>query len=162
MIILMDTREKQGKKDHILKYLTRHEIKVERIKLNVGDYCIKGKEYVTIDLKRNLLELAQNLFSDSVRFQKECIRAKNNGITLIFLIEQKIDTKQDLLQWHSPKDVNGKRFLNVQGWQIYKEMQKYSTLFGCKFRFCHKNGTGKMIVELLKKYIELKQKQKRD
>ena len=158
MIIIQDTREKVGHKNHILKYFEKHNIQVIRQKLNVGDYCIKGKEYVTIDLKRNLLELAQNLFSDSVRFQKECIRAKNNGITLIFLIEQKIDTKQDLLQWHSPKDVNGKRFLNVQGWQIYKEMQRYSTLFGCKFRFCHKNGTGKMIIELLKKDIELKQK----
>ena len=87
MIIIQDTREKVGHKNHILKYFERHNIQVIRQKLNVGDYCIKGKEYVTIDLKRNLLELAQNLFSDSVRFQKECIRAKNNGITLIFLIE---------------------------------------------------------------------------
>lgn len=157
LVIKMDTREKKGKKEHILKYFYRKNITVERIKLNVGDYCIEGKEYVTIDLKRNLLELAQNLFSDSVRFEKECIHAKNNGVLLIFLIEQKIDTKQDLLKWHSPKDINGKRFLNVQGWQIYKEMQKYSTLFGCKFRFCHKNGTGKMIVDLLEKYTKQKQ-----
>ena len=40
MIIQMDTREKQGKKDHILKYLARHEIEVEKIKLDVGDYKI--------------------------------------------------------------------------------------------------------------------------
>ena len=83
MIIIQDTREKVGHKNHILKYFEKHNIQVIRQKLNVGDYCIKGKEYVTIDLKRNLLELAQNLFSDSIRFQKECIRAKNNGITPI-------------------------------------------------------------------------------
>ena len=158
MIIIQDTREKIGHKNHILKYFEKHNIQVIRQKLNVGDYAIQGFENVAvIDTKQDLVEFAGNLFSDSVRFQKECIRAKNNGITLIFLIEQKIDTKQDLLQWHSPKDVNGKRFLNVQGWQIYKEMQKYSTLFGCKFRFCHKNGTGKMIIDLLEKYTKQKQ-----
>lgn len=160
MIIIQDTREKIGHKNHILKYFEKHNIQVVRQKLNVGDYAIQGFEnVVVIDTKQDLVEFAGNLFSDSVRFQKECIRAKNNGVLLIFLIEQKIETKQDLLSWKSPKDVNGRRFLNIQGWQIYKEMQKYSTLFGCKFRFCHKNATGKMIVELLEKYANIKQKQ---
>ncbi len=155
MIIIQDTREKVGKKNHILRYFEKHNIPVIRQKLNVGDYAIQGFENVAvIDTKQSLVEFANNLFSDSVRFQKESIRAKNNGVLLIFLIEQKIETKQDLLSWKSPKDVNGKRFLNVQGWQIYKEMQKYSTLFNCKFRFCHKNGTGKMIVDLLNKYTQ--------
>lgn len=157
MIIIQDTREKVGKKNHILRYFEKHNIPVIRQKLNVGDYAIQGFENVAvIDTKQSLVEFANNLFSDSVRFQKECIRAKNNGVLLIFLIEQKIETKQDLLSWKSPKDVNGKRFLNVQGWQIYNEMKKYSTLFGCKFRFCHKNGTGKMIVDLLNKYTQQK------
>ena len=120
MIIIQDTREKIGHKNHILKYFERHNIQVVRQKLDVGDYAIQGFENVAvIDTKQDLVEFAGNLFSDSVRFQKECIRAKNNGILLIFLIEQKIDTKQDLLQWHSPKDVKGKRFVNVKGWQIY-------------------------------------------
>lgn len=158
MIILQDTREKKGKHNHILKYFENHNIKVERTKLFVGDYAIKGFENVTvIDTKQNLVEFANNLFCDNVRFEKECVRAKNNNITLIFLIEQKIDNKQDLIDWHSPADVNGKRFLNIQGWQIYKEMQKYSSLFGCKFRFCHKNGTAKTIIDLLKKYSKQKQ-----
>lgn len=147
-IILMDTREKQGKKDHILKYFASHGIQVERIKLNVGDYAIKGNESVVIDLKRNILEIAGNFFCDKARFEKECIRAKNNGITLIFLIEEKCD-KDKLLKWHAPADVNDKRFLNVHGWQIYNEMKRYAKLFDCKFRFCHKNGTGRQIVELL-------------
>ena len=85
LVIKMDTREKKGKKEHILKYFCRKNITVERIKLNVGDYCIKGKEYVTIDLKRNLLELAQNLFSDSVRFQKECLGQMRQNCSAHFL-----------------------------------------------------------------------------
>lgn len=144
----MDTREKQGKKDYILKYFAFHNIEVERIKLNVGDYAIKGNGSVVIDLKRNILELAGNFFCDRIRFEKECIRAKNSGVKLIFLIEEKCD-KNKLLHWSAPKDVNDKRFLNIHGWQIYNEMQRYAKLFDCKFRFCHKNSTGKTIIDLL-------------
>lgn len=148
MIIKMDTREKQGKKDHILKYLAKHDIDVERIKLFVGDYCIKGEEQVVIDLKQNIHELAQDMFCDKIRFEKECIRAKNNNILLIFLIEEKFD-KDKLLKWRSKTNVNGKRFMNVYGWQIYNEMKRYIQLFDVKFRCCHKLSTGKTIVDIL-------------
>lgn len=148
MIIQMDTREKQGKKDHILKYLARHEIEVEKIKLDVGDYKIKGKDNVVIDLKQNILEIASNMFCDKVRFEKECIGAKNKNILLIFLIEEKFD-KDKLLKWKAPLNINNKRFLNVHGWQIFNEMKRYIVLFGVKFRCCHKNSTGKTIVDIL-------------
>lgn len=151
MIIKMDTREKANKKDNILSYFARHKIEVERIKLSVGDYAIKGKEEVVIDLKRNILELAQDFFCDKKRFERECQRAKNTGILLIFLIEEKFD-KAKLMKWTAPKDVNGKRFMNVYGWQIYNEMIRYIQLFGVKFKCCHKNATGRMIIELLEKY----------
>ena len=148
LTIKMDTREKIHKKKLILDYFKKHNIEVERIKLNVGDYCIKGKEAIVIDLKQNLCELANNMFCDKARFEKECIRAKNNGIKLIFLIEEKFD-KQKLLKWQAPKMINGKRFLNVCGWQVYNEMKRYSKLFDVAFRFCHKLASGKKILELL-------------
>ena len=153
LTILMDTREKSGKKNHILRYFDNNSIQVERIKLNVGDYAIKGNESVVVDLKRNILELASNFFCDKVRFEKECIRAKNNGISLIFLIEEKCD-KNKLMNWCAPTNVNDERFLNVHGWQIYNEMKRYSKLFNCKFRFCHKNSTGRQIISLLQEEIK--------
>lgn len=152
--IKMDTREKVHKKKNILAYFERNNIDVERIKLDVGDYCIKGKENVVIDTKRDLTELATNMFCDSVRFQKECIRAKNNNIILIFLIEENFD-KEKLLKWKAKEKVDGKRFLNVQGWQVYNQMKLYSQLFRVKFRFCHKLSTGKQIVEILEKYTKV-------
>ena len=103
---------------------------------------------VSVDSKCNLSELATNMFCDKARFEKECIRAKNNGIKLIFLIEEKFD-KQKLLKWQAPKMINGKRFLNVYGWQVYNEMKRYSKLFNVAFRFCHKLSSGKMILKLL-------------
>lgn len=151
--IKMDTREKLHKKKLLLDYFKRHNIEVERIKLNVGDYCIKGKENVVIDLKRNITELATNFFCDKERFEKECIRAKTNNITLIFLIEENFD-KDKLLKWRAKENIDGKRFLNVYGWQVYNEMKRYAQLFGVKFRFCHKLATGRMVIELLEQYTK--------
>lgn len=153
MIIYEDCRNKLGK--HMTKnnYWKRKGIIVDRShKLFVGDYMLDVNGKISIDTKQNIMELATDFFCDKTRFEKECIKAKTNGILLIFLIEEKIDNKEQLLKWKSPSNINGKCFLNVRGWQIYKEMQRYGTLFGCKFRFCHKNSTGKVILELLEKY----------
>lgn len=148
LTIKMDTREKLPKKKTLLDYFKKHNIEVERIKLNVGDYCIKGKEDVVIDLKRNITELATNFFCDKERFEKECIRAKQNDILLIFLIEENFD-KEKLLKWRAKEQIDGKRFLNVYGWQVYNEMKRYAQLFNVKFRFCHKLSTGRKVIELL-------------
>lgn len=148
LTIKMDTREKLPKKKTLLDYFKKHNIAVERIKLNVGDYCIKGKEDVVIDLKRNITELATNMFCDKERFEKECIRAKQNDILLIFLIEENFD-KEKLLKWRAKEQIDGKRFLNVYGWQVYNEMKRYAQLFNVKFRFCHKLSTGRKVIELL-------------
>lgn len=153
MIIYEDCRNKLGK--HMTKnnYWKRKGIIVDRShKLFVGDYMLDVNGKISIDTKQNIMELATDFFCDKTRFEKECIKAKTNGILLIFLIEEKIDNKEQLLKWKSPSNINGKCFLNVRGWQIYKEMQRYGTLFGCKFRFCHKNSTGKVVLELLEKY----------
>lgn len=149
IIIKMDTREKIHKKRHILDYFANNNIGVEITKLDVGDYCIKGDEFISIDTKRNLMELATNMFCDRIRFEKECIRAKNKGIKLIILIEEKFD-KEKLLQWRPRQDIDGKRFLNIHGKQVYNEMKRYAQVFGVKFRFCHKLATGNMIIKLLK------------
>lgn len=153
MILYEDCRNKLGK--HMTKnnYWKRKGIIVDRShKLFVGDYMLDLNGKISIDTKQNIMELATDFFCDKTRFEKECIKAKTNGILLIFLIEEKIDNKEQLLKWKSPSNINGKCFLNVRGWQIYKEMHRYSTLFGCKFRFCHKNSTGKVVLELLEKY----------
>lgn len=148
LVIKMDTREKINKKTQLLKYFDNHNIKVERIKLDVGDYSIKGYDGVSVDLKQDITEIATNMFCDKDRFERECIRAKNNNILLIFLIQEKCD-KIKLLKWRAKEKINGKRFLNVYGWQIYNEMKIYVKLFGVKFRFCHKLSTGKTLLDIL-------------
>lgn len=144
-----DCNNKKGK--HITKnnYWKRNGITVDRShRLIVGDYMLDLDAKISVDTKQNIFELAQDFFCDKTRFEAECMRAKTNGITLIFLIEEQCD-KDKLLKWRSPTNVKGKRFLNIYGWQIYKEMQRYAKLFNVKFRFCHKLSTGRIIIELL-------------
>lgn len=148
-LLYEDCNNKLGKHKTKNEYWSGNGITVNRShRLIVGDYMLDLNGKVSIDTKQNILELACNFFCDKVRFEKECIRAKTNNILLIFLIEEKFD-KDKLLKWTAPKNVNGKRFINVYGWQIYNEMKRYIKLYGVKFRCCHKLSTGKTILKLL-------------
>jgi len=150
MIIIQDTREKKGKKDHILDYFKLNNIEIKRIKLNVGDYCIENKNYIVIDLKQNLYELASDFYSkqEKARFQRECKRAKRLGITLYILTEQNFN-KEKLLKWKSKRKNDGTLITKATGKSIYGKMQIYSLMFGVKWRFCNKKDTGETILKLL-------------
>ena len=150
MIILQDTREKKGKKDHILDYFKLNSIEVKRIKLDVGDYCIENKNDIVVDVKQNLYELTTDFWSKTskARFQRECKRAKELGLKLYILTEQPM-TKEKLLKWKSKKDVNGRLLTKADGKAIYNKMQIYSLMFGVFWRFCRKDKTGKEIIRLL-------------
>ena len=144
-----DSNNKLGKHKTKNEYWKRNNIEVDRThRLFVGDYMLELDGKVSVDTKKDLTELATNFFCDKERFEKECIRAKNSNIVLIFLIEENFD-KNKLLKWRPKPQVNGKRFLNVYGWQVYNEMKRYAQLFGVKFRFCHKLATGRKVLEIL-------------
>lgn len=151
MVIYEDTRQKLGKHKTKNKYWLTNNIKVLRQALFVGDYVLEpdiDKCTVSIDTKQNLLELVCDMWCDAARFQKECQKAKINNIKLIFLIEEKLN-KEELLSWQSRANIQGKKYINVSGKQVYYKMIEYVKLYGCMFRFCHKNSTGRMVVELL-------------
>ena len=145
MILYEDSNQKQGHHTLKNKYWQSKGIEIDRThRLIVGDYMLSLDAKISVDSKQNLLELATNMFCDKARFEKECIRAKNSDIKLIFLIEEKFD-KQKLLKWQAPKQIDGKRFLNVYGWKVYKEIKRNSKIFNVDFRFVIKLSKGKMI-----------------
>lgn len=97
MVILVDTREKDGHNDHILNYFDSKNVPWEKIKLPFGDYSVKipaneelgitrdlyfDKE-VTIERKANLDEYAMNATNDRDRIKKEFAQAPQNKILLI-------------------------------------------------------------------------------
>ena len=82
-----DSNQKQGHHTLKNKYWQSKGIEVDRShRLIVGDYMLSLDAKISVDTKQDLVELASNMFCDKARFEQECIRAKNNGIKLIFLI----------------------------------------------------------------------------
>ena len=77
--IIVDTREKQPFELEFYGFATT------RRKVDTGDIAIEGMEnFLAIDRKKSVSELASNLFEDYTRFKKEMIRMSE--ITHSFLI----------------------------------------------------------------------------
>ena len=148
--IMVDTREKPHAIKNILAYFDKHGIDAVRMKLDVGDYMTDPPGRVSVDRKQNLGEVVGNVCQQHKRFSAECLRAKEAGIKLIFLVEHggQIKTLEDVKEWenprldYSPYAVSGKR--------LYQIMKTYEAKYGVRWEFCDKRSTGRKIVELLK------------
>ena len=95
--VLVDTREKEGKNEHILSYFDSNKIPWEKTKLNRGDYsfyipanpdlCIPRNLYfdkrVIIERKANLVEISNNLTKERNRLKEEFTLAPETKVMLI-------------------------------------------------------------------------------
>jgi len=172
MVVVQDTREKQGKKDHILNYFERDGISVVRSKLFVGDYTRLDKQDVCIDVKQGLNEVYSNLVQQHVRFRDECLRARQNGIALIVLVEEDgIETLDDVEKWKNFRrqkwlDLNqqhiaGKKLYIKQPNQpplssrdLMLRMRTMQDKYGVVWMFTDKRYCGKRIYEILNGYYD--------
>jgi len=91
MIVIVDSKEKVY--DHIKKYFDKNKVPYKVRNLETGDYSamienLTMENDVVIERKANLNEVCTNLASeDRLRFERELIRAKANGIKVYWLIE---------------------------------------------------------------------------
>lgn len=97
MIILYDTREHEGKNDHILNYFDKVGIKYKKKKLDYGDYSFmipKNEElgiprdcdfskYIIVERKASLEEFSGNLTNGRDRVEKEFALAPANKVLMI-------------------------------------------------------------------------------
>ena len=147
-MFLFDTREK--KNEHVKKYFEKHGIEYAEKALEIGDYMLYNGE-VAIDRKKDLQELATNLFSphDKGRFWREIRRAKEQGVKLIILCEQGGQIKQiaDVYKW---KNKYGK----VRGSTLMNEIYRVHVSYGVEFLFCDKRSTGRLIHDILMGKLE--------
>ena len=156
MILLQDTRQQYGKHRNIEAYCKRMGIQIVNQCLSVGDYMLPGR-MVSVDTKENILELASNVMSsDHRRFKAECVRAQEQGIQLIILVEE-VPPYGRLDMWEVP------RWQSSNKWHRYGEpmtlvdpaalrkacitMQKK---YGVKFRFCSRLQSPKRVIQYLK------------
>lgn len=96
MIILVDSREKQN--SHILSYFDKQGITYQKEKLEYGDYSFylpaaaAGQDIyfhrdIVIERKASLEELSGNLTQERERFEKEFLKAGNDGCKVYLMIE---------------------------------------------------------------------------
>lgn len=96
MVILTDSREK--KNAHILEYFQKQGIPYQVCKLEYGDYSFMvpagaagGDIYfhrdIVIERKASLEELSGNLAQERERFEKEFLKAGNDGCKVYLMVE---------------------------------------------------------------------------
>lgn len=90
LTIIVDSKEKVY--DHIRKYLEQKKIPFKVRNLETGDYTAQLGDMtlendVVIERKANLDEICGNFTVDRLRFEREFIRAKANGIHIFWIVE---------------------------------------------------------------------------
>lgn len=96
MVILVDSREK--KNPHILDYFRKQKISFQTEKLEYGDYSFMipaaavGEDIYfhrdcVVERKASLEELSGNLTGERERFEKEFLKAGNDGCKVYLMVE---------------------------------------------------------------------------
>ena len=124
MTIQIDSREHKWELARIQRQLTALGCKTIVSKLYVGDY-------------------------QSLRFQRELVRAKEAEIKLIILIEHGDDirTLEDVYFWDNPRLLQSPKAIN--GKSLYRSLCTIRDRYNVRFEFCSKHDTGRKIMELL-------------
>lgn len=169
-VIKVDTRQHHGKHDIKNEWWASHKVSTISIKLDFGDYQTDGSN-ISIDTKRNIAEIAQNINGKNHdRFKREILRAREAGYRLIILVENRegVTCLDDLKGWmndHCAKCGTRKKTScipydsqkcprhgtrkPIQGNRLAKAMSTMSERYGVRFEFCNPHDAARIICELL-------------
>lgn len=151
MYIVIDTRQQAGKHEKKVAAFEEMNIRTVRSKLIVGDYARLDNQTVSVDTKKDIIEIAGNICGKQhQRFKAECERAKECGIQLIVLIEE-IPPNGDLALWTPKKTRTGKPLTQVKGETLKKAMATMTERYGVIFEFTTREDCPRRIIEWLKK-----------
>ena len=164
-----DSRQQANKHDLKDKYFKEHNIKVLRSKLPFGDYAILGKINLTIDTKKDALELFNCLTKDHIRFRNEIKLANefNSGIVILIEEDDYYANLQVFEKWYRvplwksdgwKTDVNGKKYKThsknqpmsqVDVSTMVKVMKTMQEKYAVLFKFTTKERCGADIINIL-------------
>lgn len=148
-IIIQDTREHDSAIKKINKSFESHGYKVVRSKMYVGDYQFMSNPYFVVDRKKDLQELVGNVCQQHERFRRELIRANEAGIKLCILCEhgRGVTCLEDIKYWENPRLYKYPKAM--KGSTLYYTLCTIKTKYNVDFKFCTKQETGDMIIDLL-------------
>ena len=163
MIIQIDSREKARAITKIVAEFDKCGITHPTSKLMVGDYMNYDNPRLVIDRKQNLSELCSNVCQDHDRFRRELVRAMQNEIQIVFLVEHGNGIRQlsDVIWWDNPRRWKRRKNPETGKWEeietkamtgetLYKILCTQERKYGCKFLFCDKKQTGEEIIRILR------------
>lgn len=166
-IIIEDTRNQPGKHSNIHAYCEANGIRIVRSKLTVGDYSLPTNQSICVDTKYGLQEVYGNMVQEHDRFRRECDLAAELGIRLVILVEEDgIQTLDNVHEWVNPRyerymklyyGHKRGRYLATQlpprkpvdSPRLERMMRTFAEHHGCEWRFCGKEDTGRVLMEIL-------------
>lgn len=148
-MIVIDTRQQAGKHKHKEEVWTQLGVQTVRSKLIAGDYARLDNQTVSVDTKKDFVELAGNICGGQhERFRAECELARKCGIRLVILVEEE-PPHGDVAMWQSPKTRSGKPFTHVKGSVLKKAMATMTARYGVEFEFTTKEKAPFRVLEIL-------------
>lgn len=142
MVILQDHREKKDQHDLVECYLKDMGYTLQRVRLNVGDYMFPNGT-ISVDLKKDLEELASDLYRDKKDFNKKYKKCLQDGIKLVVLVEERLNGTDNLISWKS-------KHSNINGRYLLELIHEVKISYGVRFVFCDKEKTGEILLKILK------------
>lgn len=159
MVIIIDTRQQVNKHNHKDEYFESKGISVVRSKLPYGDYALMPT--VSVDTKKDIYELAQDIDQDHERFRSELINARDHGCKLYILVENEhhVTSLSNLVHWSEPdghlamrkKKSGNSKARRIEGKRLARACMTMQERYGAEFLFCPPEESGRMIVELLER-----------
>lgn len=175
MRIRVDTRQQAHKHDVKDAWFAAHNIETVRHKIDFGDYTLDtDTPTVSVDTKRNIDEIAQNISAGHERLKREIMRAKDADARLVFLIENKEGylTVGDLLPWINSECKRCKKYYAkvcdptakgvctsdrhkskrkpIQGVRLATAMCKMTKRYGVEWVFCKPEEAAQIIYDILR------------
>lgn len=146
MVVLVDSREKRNA--HILDYFKKNGVDYETVKLDYGDYSFRipataaGVDIyfhkdIVIERKASLEELSGNLTQERERFEKEFLKAGNDGCK-IYLMTECPGGYSDIIAHRYRTDFTPAAFM--------ASMKTWESRFGCNVQFIDRQYSGYYIV----------------
>lgn len=151
--IQIDTRQKDSK--HEAKHGRFRELGIHcvRTKLYVGDYMFVGGTR-SVDTKRDIQELASDIFNQHARFRRELENARDAGIDLTVLVENSDGVRSlgDLMEWIEPANSFARRHnaqRRIEGLRLAKACATMSERYGARWAFCAPEDAGDAVLSIL-------------